>query len=395
MGSSGSASLAGGGSGGTGGHDEDADLENDWPDPPAAKGSEAVAYQIDSLHDGSQPGDKLSLPLKRRWVHTFQSPEISYPLVAGGRIFVTVGSLKAYGSDLYALDEETGSIAWGPTSLGGTHYWSGATYSLGRVFTINYDGQMQAFDAQSGMLLWTQQLPGQYSFSSPPTAFGRRIFVGGAGSGGTVYAVAGNSGRVLWTGQVENGDNSSPAVSDSGVIVSYACTQAYSFAPTTGSLLWHYSGSCEGGGGRTVARFGSVLYARDWAEGNLILDATSGKLLGTFSASPIPAGAKSKVFIVNAGKLIATNSAQPAVLWTATGVEATNAPLVVGDQVVVGGSRGELVVFSAESGQELSRDMLDAPAPAPDEMNVVGPLTGMAAANNHLYVPAGSTLYAY
>ena len=82
---------------------------------------------------------------------------------------------------------------------------------------------MTAWDAATGARAWSRNLDGQYSFSSPPTAFGGSVCVGGAGSGGTVYAVDGATGALRWTASVENGDDSSPVVTDDAVYVSYAC----------------------------------------------------------------------------------------------------------------------------------------------------------------------------
>ena len=54
---------------------------------------------------------------------------------------------------------------------------------------------------------------------------------------------------------MENGDTSSPALSWDGVFLSYPC-QVYRLDLFTGSVLWHYAGPCEGGGGKTAAYAG-------------------------------------------------------------------------------------------------------------------------------------------
>ncbi len=77
-----------------------------------------------------------------------------------------------------------------------------------------------------------RQLPGQYACDSAPTASNGLVYTGAAGSGGTVYALNVVDGGVAWTRAVANGNTSSPAVTPSGVFVSYACTQAWGFNPT-------------------------------------------------------------------------------------------------------------------------------------------------------------------
>jgi outer membrane protein assembly factor BamB len=131
---------------------------------------------------------------------------------------------------------------------------------------------MGAFDAASGAATSSLQLRGQYAFSSPPTASGGRraasggrVYTGGAGWGGTVCAVDASTAAVEGTASVANGDNSSPAVSSSGVHVSYACGQAYGFRPRSGALLWHRATGCSGGGGTTPVLTGGRLYVRDFS----------------------------------------------------------------------------------------------------------------------------------
>jgi len=135
-------------------------------DAVSTHSSFAVAYQINQGHTGLQQDDRLAPPLSQRWSHTFSS-SISYPLIAAGKVFVTVRNVSQYGTTLYALDEATGTTAWS-RPIPGTYYWSNAAYEAGRVFVVNFDGVLQAFSATDGSTIWTRQLPGQYAFSSPP-----------------------------------------------------------------------------------------------------------------------------------------------------------------------------------------------------------------------------------
>jgi outer membrane protein assembly factor BamB len=359
--------------------------------PIVPTGSKAVAYQITPEHDGAQPGDQLSLPLCRRW-STALGGSISYALVADGRVFVTYARNGV--ATLVALDEHTGAQLWGPALLGGTYGRANAAYDNGSVFTLNYSGAVEAFAAASGQAQWNAQLPGQYAFSSPPTARAGVIYAGGAGSGGTVYALPETGGSVAWSASVMNGDESSPAVTADAVFVSYACNQAYSFS-LAGALNWHHSGPCEGGGGKTVAILGGNVYTRDNGT-NLVLDAATGNQIGTFASTPIPAGAAGTGYFVAGGQLYAIPLGQSTAAWTFPGDSAlVTAPLVVGHQIIVGSSAGNVYVVDATSGTQVSTDRLPAAIPAPDEQNVGSPLTGLSAADGMLFVPDGDTLYAY
>jgi outer membrane protein assembly factor BamB len=55
------------------------------------------------------------------------------------------------------------------TGLGGTYGFSALAYDGQRVFALNYDGVLTAYTASNGHEDWSAALPGQYSFTAPPT----------------------------------------------------------------------------------------------------------------------------------------------------------------------------------------------------------------------------------
>jgi len=358
----------------------------------------AVAYQINQAHTGLQQDDVLRPPLTRRWSHTFSS-NISYPLIAGGKVFVTVSNVSEYGTTLYALDEGTGATAWS-RPIPGTYYWSNAAYEAGRVFVVNFDGVMQAFSATDGSTIWARQLPGQYAFSSAPVVSNGVIYVGGAGSGGTLYAVSSATGTVLWTRPVENGDESSPALSSSSVFVSYAGPQVYAFNRSNGAPIWHYDSGIEGGGGKTpVLAPGGRLYTRDFG-GSYVFNALSGAIVDTFGSRTAPAFANGTGLFLYNGALEARNTATGSLLWSFTGDgQLSSAPIVVtnqaGTNVYEGSSTGMLYALDLSDGSVTWSAQVGAGIPSPDEQNVSQPLTGLAAGEGLLVVPAGNVLVAY
>src|SRR5260221_181805 len=191
------------------------------PAPAGPTPGRAVAYQINSFHDGAASGSIFAPPLTLKWSTNFTGA-VSYPLVVDGRIYVTLASSSGYGTTLHAFQIQGGQSLWSQP-ISGTYFWSNAAYDDGKVFVLNFDGLLRAFDAVTGTPLWQLQLPGQYAFSSPPTATDGVVYAGGAGSGGTVYAVDQATQTVLWTQSVANGDDSSPVVTSRSVFVSYAC----------------------------------------------------------------------------------------------------------------------------------------------------------------------------
>lgn len=364
------------------------------PPPPPPPATPAVAYQLNAAHTGVS-ADAVAAQPTRRWSVDLGG-KVSYPLIVGGRVYVTVADTAGYGSRLFALDATTGATAWGPVELGGPYYWSGIAYDGGRVYAVNGSGTMQAFDAATGAPRWAVQLPGQYSFSSAPTASGGVVYTGGAGSGGTVYAVDGATGTVKWTHPVANGDQSSPAVSASGVYVSYSCGNTYDLNPTTGSTIWTRAPGCSGGGGKTPVLANGRLYVRDFSA-PATLDAATGDLLGSFvSSGPAPAVDSSTVYDQKGGTLTASSVTSGAARWSFTGDGSlTSAPLVAGSTVFVASGAGTLYALASATGAVTWSGAVGAGVLAPDEQNVSQPLTGLATSGGLLVVPAGTRLAAF
>src|SRR5439155_19137729 len=234
------------------------------PTTPYSGTDQAVAYQIDPTHSGAQAQDSPPPPLQQQWATDFPGP-VSYPLIAGGKVFATVrndapDNTNAAGTALYALDESTGHSVWGPTDLGGQGRWSGATYENGRIFAQNNNNLMRSFDAGSGNQLWAGQLPWGQDEVAPPTARGGTLYAAGywhdVGAGGYVAALKETDGTAAWPTYVSTyGGRSSPTVSSSDVYVS-TYFNAIDVNAGTGQQRWNTEGTV----GLTTVLAGGRLY---------------------------------------------------------------------------------------------------------------------------------------
>jgi outer membrane protein assembly factor BamB len=256
---------------------------------------------------------------------------------------------------------------------------------------------MTAFDAATGTVLWSVSLPGQSFFTSPPTAVNGVVFTGGAGVGGTVYAVNETNGQVLWTMPVENGDHSSPAVTGGSVFVSYACPQAYGFDATSGQELWHHDSCCSGGGGKTpVVHAGQVYVRDDFCDptDGLVLDANTGNVTGGFNSDRPPAFIDNLAVYFQGGTLVGVDIPSGQQLWSFAGDGGlTSAPVIVNQTIYIGSSSGTLFGLNT-SGQQIWTTQVGAPIPAPDEQNALL-TTGLGSGDGLLIVPTESTLVAF
>jgi len=359
---------------------------------PAAPDA-AVTYQITTSHNAviSTPG--LKPPLTVVWSLEL-SGTASYPLIVGHTVYV-IG-----GSTLYALNAATGATLWSQTAPSGYGGWIGAAYENGLVFVVdgapNLNGAMFAFNATTGAQVWEASLPNQYVWCSPPAALNGIVYTGGAGDGGTVYAVQETDGTLLWTGEVENGMASSPAINDGGVFVSYVCPQSYRFNAETGSQVWHYSGECEGGGGDTAVVFNNNVYVRMNFVGSngLILTEADGTTNGEFSSTYAPVFSGSTAFYTESNSISAVDLATGATLWTAapaTGDSFSTSPILVNNVIYVGTQEGNLEGYAARSGDHgVSMNLGYAISGGEGG----APQAGLGAAQGLLVVPASTHVFA-
>ncbi|HSE17921.1 MAG TPA: PQQ-binding-like beta-propeller repeat protein [Pyrinomonadaceae bacterium] len=360
---------------------------------------QARNLQIDATHTGSTTTPHLTPPLRQRWSVNF-GERISYPLIVDGKVFVTVSNAGS-GTTLFALNAANGGLLWS-FDLSGSFRWSGLCYENGRVFAVNGSGLLRAFDGTSGAVIWQVQLPGQFAFSAPPTVSEGVIYVGGAGSGGTLYAVNANSGSVVWTMPVLNGDTSSPAVTSNALFVSYSCQNVYRFDPVTGAQIWHVDSGCSGGGGTTPVLYNGRLYVRDIL-GDAIFDSDTGQIIGSFNAKNPPVFSGNRGFFLNGphvlgtfGTLQARDVNTNSVLWSFNGDGfLQSAVLVVNDYVYVGSSQGNLYAVNAAAGQQAWVTNTGDSIPYVDDFNLSQPLTGFAAGEGLLVVPTSTKLIAY
>lgn len=104
--------------------------------PAQVPSDQARNYQINETHTGTANTPGLTPPLKQKWNVNFGQP-ISYPLIADGKVFVTVSNAGAPGTKLYALNAADGTTVWS-YALGGTYSKQTTYYKLDGGTTKTY-----------------------------------------------------------------------------------------------------------------------------------------------------------------------------------------------------------------------------------------------------------------
>lgn len=358
---------------------------------------EAVAFQIDPAHTGAITFSSVNLPAGNAWRATLDGPP-SYALIAQGKVFVTVQI--AGGSELVALDQATGAKVWGPIMIGGV---GNAAYDNGKVFVLYTAGGygsgaiLQAFDAGTGVSLWSSLLPGQYALDAAPTAANGVVYATESGVGVTLYAYDGLTGALKWSQLLMAGDNCAPAVTPTGVYVTYPMIAA-DFDPLTGAKNWMKLDGGDGGGGGIPVVANGVVYAPNGfgTYNGQVLDAGTGTLLGSYLADNPPAIGATTGYFLQSGTLRGITLSNNTIQWSFAGNGSlTTSPILVNNYVFIGSSSGNLYALDAATGAQVWTQNLGAAIPAGAGWGHPIPLSGLSAGNGLLVVPAGNTLTAF
>ena len=185
------------------------------PIAPADPRDAATAYRQNPAHDGRAFGDGPQPPLTTAWTRDLDG-NLTYPLIAGGRVFALTDK-----GMLRVLDLRNGALLWSHAI--GTRPVT-AAYDDGRVFTTDEYGLTIAFDAASGLVLWSRSTSAQ----SPPVASDGRLYTGGTGAL-TVYDAA--TGELL---RSQEGRRSGDAV-----MLTLDADKVYAATRCGGAIAYH------------------------------------------------------------------------------------------------------------------------------------------------------------
>jgi outer membrane protein assembly factor BamB len=356
------------------------------PDPAAPWSGGAVAFQIDPMHRGAQQ-DTMAPPLMKKWSIDLGPVDISYPLIADGKVFVTTGNQEPKADlKLFAFDEATGSVVWSrDIDPGG---WGLPAYDQGHVYVADRNG-VTAFDSATGAQLWRRVFDDTIGIEAAPVATAGMVFVA-VRSYDMLWALNGTTGQPYWSADVQMGI-AGPTVGGGAVYMSLSCSHAYAFDLHWGSPIWATT-PCSGGiTSYTAVLAGDRLYVRDTDSGDAILQASSGAKIGGFASDQIPAVDATRAFFVRNGQLIASGGAG----WSFAGDGMlSTAPIVVNGIVYIGSWGGNVFGVDASTGNQVWTDRPSFGVPPTDE-TMTGILSGLAAADHLLVVPAYRNLVAY
>lgn len=304
----------------------------------------------------SDRGDELQFttspegtPLHTEWTFDVGS-RVQYASAAVDSERVYVGSLD---DTLYALDQDTGTVAWQFNRSGSLVDSSPALHD-GRVIVGSGGGTVYALWAANGTVDWSYT--DDSAIVSSPVVAGGTVYVGS--NDGTVFALSDDTGTVEWTTELGAPVLSTVAFNDSTVYLTTDDGRVVALDATDGSSSWTYdTGTADLGHASPTVADGRVyvaaddVYALDESDGSVLWNTTYG---GTAGSTPAHEG--DTLYVGSAdGDVYALDDSTGAVSWTfATGAAVGATPTTVSDRLVVGSDDGRVYLLDSANGTEVA-----------------------------------------
>jgi outer membrane protein assembly factor BamB len=248
---------------------------------------------------------------------------LARPVVAEGRVF----TMDAEGT-ISAFDARDGSLTWRHEPeewIDEGEFGGGLAYDGGWLFATLSSGTVLALNASSGTEVWHQSL--LLPLRAAPTVAGDRLLVLSADN--QLYALDGETGQPLWrhTGFVEGAGllgGPSPAAGESVVVVPYSSAEVYALRVDNGRPLWN----------DTVQRPRRTL---GLAEINDI--------------DGMPVIEDSRVYVASYGGQMAAIDLLRGIRAWDVDIASTQTPWLAGDFIYVLSTRGEVVCLLRDNGR--------------------------------------------
>ena len=217
---------------------------------------------------------------KIHWRHRI-GPSESSPLLVGARLYV-----GDWNGDVWAFDANHGRVLW-RRHVAHAAIKGALAYASGRLYVGAYDGHVYCL-SMGGALVWRASAQPRIFgtarfYSTPALAYGR-VFVGS--TDGKVYAFGATTGNRLWSHSTGGYVYASPAVWRQLVLVGSYGGRFYALDAGTGEPHWTFEAHGPISGSATVVDgvvYFSTLSQKGLKNGRTYaLAAGTGKLLWTF-----------------------------------------------------------------------------------------------------------------
>ena len=162
------------------------------------------------------------------WSEPLNTGIYSSPLIYDGKVFM--GSDY---SDFYALDFNTGQVAW---TLKGKATQSSPAADAGKVFIGLLDGYVNALEPATGAIIW--QYNTTSSIHSSPMIYNGTVYI--AARDGNLYALDEGNGSLHWKADLGYKADTTPSLDPATGTIIAGTFGGYEFGvnAATGEILW-------------------------------------------------------------------------------------------------------------------------------------------------------------
>lgn len=306
------------------------------------------------------------------------------PAVAGGRVFIGIGS------NIYALDEQTGAKIWNYTAEVGLYALSVAD---GMVFIGSTDHNVYALNETTGDQIWNYTTG--WRVNSCPAVTEGIVFIGS--DDGNVYALNETTGTMIWNYTTGGPVSSSPAIADDMLFIGSSDYNIYALNTTTGIKIWSYKTDYYVESSPAVVDNMVFIAAKGHQHVHMYaLNKTTGTMIWRFTVHeptrflPLgwssPAVADGIVLIGSSDhNLYALNKTNGEKIWSfKTGYSVDSSAAVANGMVFFGSHDHNLYVLDEMTGEEIWKYHTDA-----------GVFHSPAVVGDRVYFPSNNCLYVF
>jgi outer membrane protein assembly factor BamB len=213
---------------------------SDKDDKPPLEGERISVLELQSSlepDDAALAAEGLVTP--EQWRNEFWPQAGGYPNHSMQNLFLNNAALKrAWSADIGAGSTEDYPLTAQPV------------VADGKVFTLDTDAQLSAFDAANGKTVW--QIDVRKKKEEDPVISGGIAFGGGVlyvtNGYDELLAVKPADGKIFWRKSIGSPSRSAPTILDQRVFVTTLDNRLLALNATDGALIWEYTGVSETAG---------------------------------------------------------------------------------------------------------------------------------------------------